>query len=98
MSDWTVRPPSGDTWKLEGASAAVYRPVLPDAALLDHVVLDERCQNGVNTADAQPEKVAERQEWKPYLRQTARWIGVVRIDDQSPHEPVLRVEVASNES
>jgi hypothetical protein len=47
---------------------------------------------------SQPEEVAEPQEWKPRLRQTARPVGAVRIDDQTPHELALRVEIGPNES
>jgi len=43
-------------------------------------------------------ELAERQKWKPRLRQTARQLRAVRTDDQTIHEPVLRVEVGRNES
>jgi len=43
-------------------------------------------------------ELAERQKWKPRLRQTARQLGVVQIDDQTIHEPVLHVEVGRNAS
>jgi hypothetical protein len=43
-------------------------------------------------------QLAERHEWKPRLRQTIRWLGAVRIDDETTHEPALHVEVGRNQS
>jgi hypothetical protein len=77
------------------------QPIAPAFSILPFSTVPfwiDRFRHVVHTAAAQPNELAEHQEWQPRLRQTARRVQTVRIDDQTTHEPALRVEAGRNKS